>query len=768
MEKRTGRKIVIEGIVQGIGFRPFIYHLAKKYGLTGSVKNTTLGVEIIVYGPENNIGSFINEIFISKPSLAVIKNIHIENLVYKQIETFHIDSSIEKNECSIFILPDIATCDNCKKDFFHKKSRFYQYPFVNCTSCGPRFSIIKKFPYDRKNTTMNAFTLCEECLSEYENIDSRRYHAEPISCHACGPKYSLLDKNFLKMETRHIFFETVKLLKDGKILAVKGIGGYHLMLDAKNISAIKLLRERKKRDRKPFAILFKDLDTVEKYCYVSEEEKKILLSSASPIVLLRKRQPIVFDEKGYDEISGNSPYYGAMLPYTPIHYILTESIPVLICTSGNISGEPIVYKEEDLKKIDGIADYYLIHNRDIVRFVEDSVIKVLHLNNNSLPILFRKSRGYAPLPLFIKKRSKNVVIGMGSDLKASISILKDDVLFQSQFLGDLTDVESYDAYKQCFHDLQDIFQVSPEVFVYDLHPAYLSSSFAKDVSKKGKSLLVQHHKAHIASVALEKGWIDDTILGIALDGTGYGEDGMIWGGEVFLGSITKGFKRVGSLSNMPLPFGDKAVKDPEKTAFAYLVSSGFDDNAITNIFSEEILKNRRFLKNYVIGSNILTSSTGRLFDAVSFLLGFKDKVSYEGEAAIELENLIYKISDGKDFAEPYEINIKNIGERYTIDCKALLKDIYKDFIIGTDKSEISMRFHSSIVEAFCKILTEISSHYKIKKVALSGGSFQNQYLLRHFFTKLEHLGFHVAINLFSPPNDACISIGQCAIGAFLN
>ncbi len=765
MEKDICYKILIEGIVQGIGFRPFIYNLAVKYKLKGYVKNTLKGVEILVKGQKDNIIAFIEDIKVRKPSLSVIKTLDYENVVCDNtFEDFSIVSSESLNEKSIFILPDIGICDSCIEDFYNIKSPFYKYPFVTCTNCGPRYSIIERYPYDRMYTTMNDFIMCERCNKDYRDIYSRRFHAETISCFECGPAYSILDRNLNNLKIDDLWSFVNNRIKEGKIIAVKGVGGYHLVLDAKNVEAIITLRKRKRRDRKPFALLMRDIETIQEYCYINDCEKKLLESPSKPIVLLRKKKAIL--EHKEDLISGNSPYYGVLLPYAPVHFLLMLERNILICTSANVSGEPIVFREEELERLRGIADYFLIHNRKVLRFVEDSVIRVSPLPGKSLQMYFRKSRGYAPLPLFLSKKAKQNVIGMGSDLKSTISLLKEDVLIQSQYLGDLADYESYEAYSRCYKDLQEIFMFIPDFFVCDLHPAYLSRSFTESVAKKENVYYVQHHKAHIASVLLEKNWFEDNVLGVALDGTGYGEDGNIWGGEIFIGSLKKGFKRLGGLSYLRFPFGDKAIKEPERTFLAYFLQAGIDEDKIKKELISIDNKSFSIMKDIVDRAKIYASSIGRLFDVVSYLLGFRKKVSYEGEPAIELENLIYLISDGTDFANIYEPKFFVEDGRIVLDSRTILNYVFRDFKNKVDISEISIRFHSTLVDGICKIIEDYADRFGVKKIALSGGSFQNQFLLYHFFRILENKGFQVAINEYSPPNDACISIGQCGCVAF--
>ncbi len=762
-EKPKTYKIEIEGVVQGVGFRPFIYNLAIELKLKGFVRNTKKGVSIEVTGFKDNLETFLKKVETSSPPLSLIKSIFFVESNLKDFNTFEIIASSEKEESNIFLSPDVSVCNDCLSDFSDITSRYYQYPFVNCTNCGPRFSIILDYPYDRKNTTMGSFVMCPQCEKEYKDISSRRYHAQPISCQYCGPTYKLYDNNLREVHCPDIFTKASELLSEGYIIAVKGVGGYHLVLSATNIATVKKLRERKKRDRKPFAMLFRDIELVKEYAYVSTYEEEVLKGKEKPILLLKKKKEICQGDSQL--ISGNSPYYGVMLPYAPFHHLLLDKNPILICTSANISGEPIVFKEEDLARITSLADYFLIHNRDIERFVEDSVVKVIETpfqENDYVKILFRKSRGYAPSPLFLKRSFNKKIMALGADLKSTISILKDDALVQSQYIGDLSDYESYIAYQKAIEDTKRIYDFEPDIYVCDIHPNYLSTRFAEKLSKDKPLFKVQHHKAHIASVCLENNFFEEPVVGIALDGTGYGEDGMIWGGEVFLGSLMEGFKRVGHLSYIPFPFGDVAVKDPERSYLCYLYSIGIVDERLFHILSVNTRNNIGTLKKIIDASKIYTSSTGRFFDCVSYLLGFRKKISFEGEAAVELENLIYKKFSLDSALGIYPYNL-TVDEPYIIDVKEILKNLFKDFLEGVEKELISLKFHLTLVAAFTEVAKTLCKNYSIKKIVLSGGSFQNSYLLYNFIKQLKEAGLTPYINKYSPPNDACISVGQGAL-----
>lgn len=766
------KKILVEGVVQGVGFRPFIYNLARTYNISGFVRNTKAGVEIEAVGQENDLERFVSDITKNPPSLAKIKQVIVKDLCRTEgghpiyAKEFSIVNSFSSEEKSIFLSPDASICGDCKDDFYNEKGRYYRYPFVNCTNCGPRFSIIEAYPYDRINTTMRKFTMCNNCRAEYTDINSRRYHAEPISCKDCGPIYRMMDNSFKEITTDNLF-ETVRyLIKIGSIIAMKGIGGYHLVCDGENKNAVKKLRQRKLRDTKPFAVMLKDIDIVKKYCYCSIEEENVLKGKESPVVLLKQKSGVMCDDMRF-LISGSSPNLGVMIPYAPYQYLLMEDFDILVYTSANISGEPIVYRDDELKRLTTIADYFVVHDREIVRFVEDSVVKLILYNARQIPILIRKSRGFAPSPLFLKKNSELQILGMGSDLKSTISFIKEDVLIQSQYLGDLADYLSFEDYKRTIADFKKFFVLKPDLIACDLHPSYLSSQYAELVAgEEIKILKVQHHKAHIASVALEEGWFCDDFIGIAFDGTGYGEDGAIWGSEVFAGSLKKGFERLGHLSYVALPFGDTAIKNPEKSAFSYYAFLDLLDDELLSIFSNQTKENVKELLHFVKRSPLLTSSTGRLFDAVSFLLGFRRQIGYEGEPAIELENMIYKRFSLEDDIGSYEYQLIEDSGKLLVNTGLLLKQIIQSFKSGEDFSNIAIKFHSTLVAAFIEVVKHIRDMRRLDKVALSGGSFQNSYLTYHVIKQLEKEGFQWAINRYSPTNDACVSMGQCAIAAF--
>ncbi len=766
---KVSKRLLIEGVVQGVGFRPYIYRLAKRYNIKGEVRNTKSGVEICATGCAEDIEKFLTEISLNPPILAIIKKVVSEALKsHTCYDDFVISPSSSGEERSIYLSPDAAICDDCRREFFDKKSRYFRYPFVNCTNCGPRYSIITAYPYDRINTTMSSFEMCDDCVKEYRDIHSRRYHAEPVSCPGCGPVYRMLDSCLNEVLVDDVFETARYLMKAGKVLAVKGVGGYHLVCDGGSNEAVHNLRKRKLRDTKPFAVMFKDEETLRKYCYCSDKEMKLLRGKESPIILLRQKGTLKDENIGL--IAGSSPYIGAMLPYAPYQYLLLEDFDMVVFTSGNLSGEPIIYRDDELTRLRTVADYFIVHNREIVRFVEDSVAKIIDMGEHSLTILIRKSRGFAPLPLFLNKRSERQIVGFGGDLKAAISFVRDDELIQSQYLGDLSDYQAFEDYKKTIKDFKSFFSVKPDVYVCDLHPAYFSSQYAEELAEREgiKLVKVQHHKAHVASVALEKGWFDQTFVGVAFDGTGFGEDENIWGGEFFVGSLKAGLERVAHLKYVPFPFGDAAIKEPEKSAFSYFYTLGLDESEMLAVFGKEGVARFKTVHNFIKEAGLFTSSMGRLFDAVSFLLGFRRKVGYEGEAAIELENLIYKCFSLKEEMAGYNYRIVKDEKQFLIDTSFLLREVVNDWLLNTDNSLISVKFHSAIINATFDIVSQISKERGIVKVALSGGSFQNSYLLYHLLNRLNRAGFECATNSYSPPNDASVSVGQCGIGLFLD
>ncbi|MDI6889722.1 MAG: carbamoyltransferase HypF [Thermodesulfovibrionales bacterium] len=776
-------KILVRGIVQGVGFRPFVYSLARTLNLKGFVMNSSRGVTIEIEG--NDSSTFIERLTREAPPLSQIMEVDIIPMPYHGYQDFQIVRSEDEGSFTL-ISPDVSLCEDCLRELLDKNDRRYLYPFINCTNCGPRYTITRSIPYDRPNTTMSVFQMCPECEKEYHNPEDRRFHAQPNACPICGPQVQLKVKSEkLKVdEKENPLRETIRLLKQGYIVAIKGLGGFHIACDATNDEAVKTLRLRKRRSNKPFALMAPDVITIKKFCEVSEEEEMLLISNKRPIVLLKKRQNSL-----PDAVAPNNPCLGFMLPYTPLHYLLfyypTPPVPslakggiggvnfdALIMTSGNLSEEPIVIdNNEALSTLSGIADAFLIHNRDIFMRVDDSVVRVishqssvisqkLSTFNFQLSTFFiRRSRGYVPDPIPLHEDGPEV-LGCGADIKNTFALTKGGFAIPSQHIGDMENYETLNFFEESLENLKAVYRVSPVALAYDLHPGYLSTQWAlrqEDIEKVG----IQHHYAHIASVMAEKG-IKRRVIGFSFDGTGYGTDGNLWGGEILIANI-EGFERVGHFRYIPLPGGEVAIKEPWRTAVSYIWSMAHD-KAI------EYLESIGFLERYgheMIGNILrvvdkkqfspLSSGAGRLFDAVSTILGICDKNTFEGEAAIALEAITRP-----DVVDDYPVDIK-FREAIEIDFSQTLLRIIEDLIKGEGKGFIASLFHNTVATAIFRIAQKLSSLYMIKEVVLSGGVFQNIYLLERTIARLKSIGMEVYVNEKVACNDAGISLGQAYI-----
>ena len=741
-------KITIRGAVQGVGFRPFIYRIANEMKLNGWVLNSSLGVFIEVEGAKFVLDNFVLKIENEKPLHAIINSLEFSFLDTIGFNKFEIRKSEETEEVSAFIVPDIAVCDDCLQEMNNPNDRRYLYPFINCTNCGPRFSIIESLPYDRPNTSMKSFEMCDECREEYENPTDRRFHAQPTACPKCGPWIELWNEKGEKISVKQkALNDTVEKIKDGKIIALKGLGGYQLLVDAKKYEWVQRLRERKNREEKPFAVMFPGIEKVKADCEVSKFEERLLSSAESPIVLLKKKNQKL---SVADNISPGNPFIGVMLPYTPLHHLLMKMLDFpVVATSANISEEPMVISESiALEKLKNIADFYLVHNRPIVRHVDDSIVRVI----SGQELVMRRARGYAPLPIPIKSSDKTF-IAAGAHLKNTIAITSKNNVFISQHIGDLETEESLNTYKTVIADFETLYNTDTVIAVCDMHPEYLSSKYFKD--KYDDVIQVQHHAAHIASCRAEN-QVTGEALGVSWDGTGFGEDGSIWGGEFFISDDTS-FTHVAQFRKFSLPGGDQAVKEPRRTALGMLFemfgAKLFDsDNPILFQFSENEIN---VLKQMLIkGINSpRTSSAGRLFDAVSALIGLRSKINYEGQAAMMLEYLVNQREDGF-----YKFGLYD-KKPILIDWFPMIKEILKDISDKIKSDIIAAKFHNTLVE----IILNIAQKIGIKKVVLSGGCFQNAVLLENSINKLNDNGFKVYRHQRIPPNDGGISLGQVVI-----
>lgn len=750
--------IIIKGIVQGVGFRPFIHKLVQNYNLSGWVLNSNQGVEIDIEGETEELNSFVSDIKDKLPPLARIEKIEVNQLHLIGYKGFSIKKSITKEENGfVLVSPDISICEDCLQELFDPRNRRFHYPFINCTNCGPRFTIIKDIPYDRGKTTMRVFEMCPQCQSEYENIEDRRYHAQPNACAECGPQVFLY-QNKRKLESIDSIKEAIKLLKDGKIGAIKGLGGFHLACDATNNEVVTKLRLLKNREAKPFAIMSFNLEKIKQYCKLGKKEEKWLINRARPIVLLKKKEDSLISSL----VAPRNNYLGVMLPYTPLHYLLLkDNFTALIMTSGNIADQPIIGdNQEALEKLDGIADFFLLYNRDIFNRCDDSVVKIVNEGN----VFFRRSRGYVPYPIILDFKLKEV-LALGGELKNTISFSKENYVFPSQYLGDLKSVETLGFLKESIKNLEKIFRVNPEIIACDLHPDYLSTQFAEEIgAKKGlKVVKVQHHHAHIVSCMAENN-IKEKVMGVAYDGTGYGDDGKIWGGEFLLCDLKKYF-RVGHLKYYPLPGGDKAIAEPWRMAYSYLYSIyGPKAKTLDIDFNHRMDYDKLSIIEKMIDKNInspLTSSCGRLFDAASSLIGIRDEINYEGQAAMELESLC-----ASGIKERYKFCIYKEGKEFIIDPKEIFVDIIEDLKKGIDKKIMAAKFHNTVAEFTLNLCGKIRENNGINKIALSGGVFQNKYLTEKVVSLLEDKGFIVYIQRKVPPNDGGISLGQAVIAGY--
>jgi hydrogenase maturation protein HypF len=741
----TGKRIRIFGVVQGVGFRPFIYRLAKEYDLKGWVLNTSSSVEIEVEGEKDSIERFISDIKRKAPPVARIERIEVEDSVPNNHRDFLIKESKEEPGYQL-ISPDIAVCEDCLRELFDPKDRRYRYPFINCTNCGPRFTIIKDIPYDRKNTTMDKFRMCEDCEREYNDPLNRRFHAQPNACPICGPRLWIEG-----VETEDPVEETARLLREGFIVAIKGLGGFHLACDATNHRAVKLLRERKKRGYKPFALMMKDLQTIKSYCYVTPEEEKILTSPQAPIVLLKIKELGDISR----DVAPNNNYLGVMLPYTPVHHMLLREVSKpLVMTSGNLSEEPICQdNEEALKRLKGIADYFLLNDRDIYSRYDDSVVFVF----DGKPQLIRRARGYAPSPVKIPFRVKQS-LACGGELKNTFCLTRDNYAFVSQHIGDLENIETLEHYINTIELYKRLFRIEPQVVVCDLHPDYLSTRYALQFEGTLPVIRVQHHYAHIVSCMGENG-ITEPVIGISLDGSGYGPDGNIWGGEILIADYD-GFIRKAHLEYLPMPGGELAIRRPYRLTIGYLFKlfGNIPELPLLNTISEEEI---RIIEEQVEkGINTpLTSSMGRLFDAVSSLLNICREATYEGQPAIELE----MISKDIENHEYYKWEIERENGTFILKVKRLFEGILSDINV-LPVSIISSKFHNTVARMIIETALLIREETKIDKVALSGGCFQNRRLLNKIVRLLREENFKVYTHNQVPCNDGGLSLGQAIIG----
>jgi hydrogenase maturation protein HypF len=774
------RRIVIQGIVQGVGFRPFVYGQALQWQLVGFVLNDSSGVTIEVEGIAESLDGFQNALRDKIPPLARIDTLYTEPIAPCYDSAFTIAQSQAGAERYALISPDTATCDDCLHELFDLEDRRFYYPFINCTNCGPRFTIIQDVPYDRDKTTMGEFQMCPACKAEYDDPLNRRFHAQPNACPICGPQVYLLNGgegaiNRSSTSTNDdSIIAAAQQIATGAIFAIKGLGGYHLACDALNVESVQRLRQRKHREAKPFALMVPDLETARKLCQVSDAEATLLQSHRHPIVLLSRLIdcPVA---------PGVAPAYdtlGIMLPYTPLHHVLirafaeciepggTDRLPVLVMTSGNLSDEPIAYKDEDAQqRLGSIAEGLLIHNRDIHMRCDDSVIRIAAGGEQ----IFRRARSYAPEPILMSFDFPLPLLACGGHLKNTFCLGKGRQAFVSHHIGDLENMVTLISFREGIEHFQHIFDIHPEVVVYDLHPEYLATKYALDTNIPQK-IGVQHHHAHIASVLAEHG-LQEPVIGIAADGTGYGTDGAVWGCEVMVADLL-GFERLAHLDYVPLPGGEQAVRQPWRMAAVYLAQAYDKDFLGLDVpFVQQLDRSKWHVLAQMIACDINcppTSSLGRLFDAVAALVGLSSEVLYEGQAAIELEMLAREhekgTCKGQSVIYPFLIKMRdNMPAR--LDVAPMFRAIVNNIQEGVPTSEIADRFHRSIAELLATVCSGTRKLTGLDIVALSGGVFQNRLLLEQLVKRLEELAFRVYINRRVPPNDGGISFGQIAVAA---
>jgi hydrogenase maturation protein HypF len=745
--------INIRGVVQGVGFRPYIYSLAREHNLFGFVLNNTQGVYIEVEGSDSDINLFLMDVKNKKLPHADIFNIKSEQadpIGYKQ---FDIRESEHKDVKSVPISAELATCADCLSELFDPGDRRYGYPFINCTNCGPRFTIVMNTPYDRKNTTMSEFVMCDQCSREYEDPSDRRFHAQPNACDICGPKLTLLDREGNAMPVDDVITGAARLIKEGHIIAVKGLGGFHFACDATNQDAVSKLRAKKYREYKPFAIMVKDIKAVKNLCEVNQKEENVLTGMQRPVVLLKKRAVKFIAE----EIAPHQQYLGVMLPYSPLHHLLLEkSGLVLVMTSGNISSEPIVYKDEEaVDRLQNIADFFIMHNREIHIRTDDSVCRIWQKKE----MLLRRSRGYAPHPLLINKEFRSHILACGADLKNVFCLSRGNQVYMSHHIGDLDNIETLTSFEKGISHFKRMFDIKPDLVAYDLHPEYLCSKYAHSLMDI-KTIGIQHHHAHIVSCMADNE-INEQVIGIAFDGTGYGVDGNIWGGEFLVCDYDK-FQRMAHFEYFPLPGGDKAIVKPWRIAASLLSRIYGDDMMKLDIDFIKLLDRDKWniIRN-MIEKNInspLTSSMGRIFDLVSALLCVRGEIYYEGQAAIELE----MIADYHETGEYAYASESSEGIKI-IQIDRIVRDIINDIENRESSGLISARFHNTIARIALDMSIYIRDSKGINNVALSGGVFQNMFLLNRIYDLLKSKDFNVYTHQRVPTNDGGIALGQAVI-----
>ncbi len=751
-EDRVYLEIEVSGIVQGVGFRPFVYRVAGGHGITGGVTNTPEGVRIRAAAPRDRLNSFLKALRAEAPPQAVIEEMTSRETAPFQADSFTILASEGEGEKHALISPDLATCDDCLRELFDTADRRYRYPFINCTNCGPRFTIISGTPYDRPLTTMAGFTMCEDCEREYHDPSDRRFHAQPNACPACGPRLRLLDAGGGELAGDPIA-EADALLREGKTVALKGLGGFHLACDATSDAAVSRLRERKRRYAKPLAVMFGALEEAGRCCRIGKEEASLLLSPRRPIVLLEEKEASSLS----GEVAPGLKHQGVFLPYTPLHHLLMREAGMpLVMTSGNLSEEPIARdNDEAMRRLAGIADAFLVHDRDILVRYDDSVTRVL--SGREYPI--RRARGYAPYPVKLAKGSPTEVLALGAELKNTFCFLRGSHAFVGQHIGDMDNREALDHYQEAMRAVRRLFALAPQVVAHDLHPEYLTTQIAGEYGLLRVG--VQHHHAHIVSCMADNG-LQGKVIGVSWDGTGYGLDGTVWGGE-FLVCDEEDFVRSARLSTYPMPGGEVCIKELHRMAFGVLSGIGDDEEAMrlfVELFPARENDAAALMSQARSGFNTpLTSSAGRMFDAAAALIGLRERAFYEGQAACELE------AAAVPSRSTYPYTLLTSLDPWEIDTRALFRALLDDARKGVGVGEMAGKFHATLASAILETCVKLGRETGIGRVALSGGVFQNELLAALVMDGLRERGLAPCVHRRVPCNDGGISLGQAVAAA---
>ena len=749
----SAKLLNVNGIVQGVGFRPHVFQLAQRYDLTGEVSNTSSGVRIHIEGLPEHLDAFESDLVNDSPPLAYIVEVSAIAVPPKPCQDFRIVKSSADAAVSTLISPDVSVCADCLKEMFDPDDRRYRYPFINCTNCGPRYTIIDDIPYDRPKTSMRSFKMCPSCQSEYDDPGDRRFHAQPNACPVCGPQVRLTDNRGSAIEATEPIAKAAELLKGGAVLAVKGLGGYHLAVDAENDTAVRALRERKHREEKPLALMCADMEGIRRFADVTPDEEKLLNTIRRPIVLLAQKG----DNTISPEVAPDNKYFGVMLPYTPLHYLLlAHGFAALVMTSGNLSEEPIAIDNSDaLSRLSDIADFFLMHDRDIYLRSDDSIVR----RSAGETRFMRRSRGYVPIPIFLKRKMP-AVAALGAELKNTVCLTKDDKAFLSQHIGDLENLSTYEFFQLTINHLRRILDIAPDLIAYDLHPDYMNTLYAKEQTAL-PTVGVQHHHAHIVSCMAEHK-LDGPVIGLSFDGTGLGSDGNIWGGEVLVAEPGR-FERALHLSYVPMPGGAAAIKEPWRMAASYLIQAYGDHFADLGIPALDLIepgKLQVIAEMTAKGINSpLTSSLGRLFDGVASIIGIRHKVSFEGQAAMELE-MIAAEEAAASYAHEWEP-----GANAAIDPAPVIRGIVSDLKAGVAPARISAKFHATLIDLFSRVCEAVQKEFDLNRVVLSGGCFQNATLLTGLIEALQNKKFDVYAHKLVPTNDGGIALGQAVVAA---